>query len=78
MSKYPKQILIHVSKETSKRLRKEAKLYQRSLSQWVRMIIDQSFAHQDSAKKSEQTNVAENYAQFLERNGITDVRDRKE
>jgi len=50
MKKFPSQILIRVTNKVARELRKDAKLNQRSLSQWMRMLIDESLYHRKAAR----------------------------
>ena len=50
MTKYPEQILIHVTKKMARELRRDAALHQRSLSQWVRMLIDETLNQRKAAR----------------------------
>jgi len=50
MTKYPEQILIHVTKKMARELRRDAALHQRSLSQWIRMLIEETLNQRKAAR----------------------------
>jgi predicted HicB family RNase H-like nuclease len=52
MKKFPEQILIRTTKKMADELRYQAESHQRSLTQWIRMLLEQTLNQRKAAKKS--------------------------